>query len=261
MTRRPVLGVYVPGDTPMHRLDARVKLVLLLAMTVAAFCATSPSAVAICAGALVVLLLVSRVSFSTVVRGLRPAAVVLAFSFLANAIVVTGGSDVTIVGQVGASAAGALRGTLAVARIAMLVGFALVVSSTTMPTQVADAASSLARPLGRLGVPVGDLAMSASIALRFIPIVSDEYVRIVLAQTARGARFDEGSVRERLAKRVSVLVPLVVALFRRADELALAMGDRCYSGDRRTILVGPMRTADWAVLAGGLALCVLVCLA
>ena len=89
MTRRPVLGVYVPGDTPMHRLDARVKLVLLLAMTVAAFCATSPSAVAICAGALVVLLLVSRVSFSTVVRGLRPAAVVLAFSFLANAIVVT----------------------------------------------------------------------------------------------------------------------------------------------------------------------------
>lgn len=244
----------------MHQLDARVKLVLLLAMTVAAFCATSLLAAALCVASLVFCLVVSRVSPRTVARGLRPAAVVLVFSFLANAVVVAGGADVAIVGQVGASSAGAWRGTLAVARIAMLVGFALVVSATTMPTQMVDAAGSLARPLARLGVPVGDLAMATSIALRFIPIASDEYDRIVLAQRARGARFDEGSVRTRLVKRVSVFVPLVVSLFRRADELACAMGDRCYSGDRRTILIGPMRAVDWSVLVGGLVFTALVCL-
>lgn len=244
----------------MHRLDARVKLVLLLAMTVAAFCATSPLAAVLCVASLAVCLAVSHVSLGTVARGLRPAAIVLVLSFLANAVVVAGGADIALVGQVGASSAGIWRGTLAVARIAMLVGFALVVSSTTMPTQMVDAASSLARPLGRLGVPVGDLAMATSIALRFIPLASDEYDRIVLAQRARRARFDEGSIRTRLAKRVSIFVPLVVSLFRRADELALAMGDRCYSGDGRTILIGPMRLVDWLVLAGGLVFTVLVCL-
>jgi len=260
MASHVALGAYMPGDTPMHRLDARVKLVLLLAMTVAAFCATSLLAAVLCIMSLAFCLFVSHVSPGTVARGLRPAAIVLALSFLANAVVVTGGADITIVGQVGASSAGVWRGTLAVARIVMLVGFALVVCATTMPTQMVDAASSLARPLGRLGVPVGDLAMATSIALRFIPVASDEYDRIVLAQRARGARFDEGSVRKRLSRRVSVLVPLVVSLFRRADELALAMGDRCYSGDRRTILIGPMRTVDWSVLAGGLVFTALVCL-
>jgi len=254
------LGTYLSGNTPMHRLDARVKLVLLLAMTVAAFCATSPPAAVLCVASLAVCLAVSHVSLGTVARGLRPAAIVLVLSFLANAVVVAGGADIALVGQVGASSAGIWRGTLAVARIAMLVGFALVVSSTTMPTQMVDAVSSLARPLGRLGVPVGDLAMATSIALRFIPLASDEYDRIVLAQRARGARFDEGSIRTRLAKRVSIFVPLVVSLFRRADELALAMGDRCYSGDGRTILIGPMRLVDWSVLAGGLVFTVLVCL-
>lgn len=239
MRRRAVPGAYVRGDSLAHRLDARVKIVLLVLATVATFAASVPSGLAIVLAGLACALAASRTSPLTVLRGLRPAALVLGFSVLANAVV--------LVGQPGISMDGLGRSVTAVARIILLVGFALTLSSTTMPTDVAAALASLMSPLARLGVPVGGIATATSVALRFIPITADEVERIRCAQRARGAVL-EGSLAATLRGWRQVLVPLVVALLRRADDLAEAMSDRCYTGEQ-TSMAEPLRPRDWAALA------------
>ena len=137
---------------------------------------------------------------------------------------------------------------MVICRLALVVGFALSFSSTTPPTAIADGVASLMGPLRRVGVPVGAVATSASIALRFIPITVEEVDRIRCAQRARGARLDEGGPLRRLRMWGQVLVPLIVSLFRRADELASAMTDRCYTGEQTTPL-GAIGRRDRVVLA------------
>ena len=238
------LGSFVPGSTPAHRADARVKLVLLVMASVASFAAPAPRGLAVAALGLAIALLASRTSPRQVLRALRPAALVLLFALVANAVV--------LVGQPGLSSAGLARGATAVARIALVVGFALVFSSTTVPPAISDAIAWLMSPLRVLGVPVGGVSTAASVALRFIPITAEEVERIRCAQRARGADLDGGGVRSRLRGWAQVLVPLVVGLFRRADELAGAMADRCYTGEQ-TSLARPLRARDVALLACGLA--------
>lgn len=241
MVRPPVPGAFVPGDTMPHRMDPRVKLVVLLVSTLASFCAPAPwGMLVVCAG-LAAALVASRTSPATVLLGLRPAAVVLAISVLSNAIV--------LVGQPGVSLDGLTRSAVVVARIALVVGFALVFSSTTAPPAIADGIAALMAPLRRVGVPVGALAMSASVALRFIPLTVEEADRIRCAQRARGARLDEGGPVRRLGGWAQVLVPLIVGLFRRADELAQAMTDRCYTGER-TDMMGGLSPRDVIALLG-----------
>lgn len=238
--RKPVmLGAYVDRGTPVHRMDARVKLVMLLLASVASFASPAPAGLVVATVGLVIVLAASRTSFREVLCGLRPAVVVLAFSLLANSVV--------IVGHPGISLAGFERGATAVLRIVLVVGFALAFSSTTMPPAIADALASLLSPLRRVGLPVGDLATMLSVALRFIPITMEEAERIRAAQRARGARLDEGGVLARLRGWGQVLVPLLVSLFRRADELASAMADRCYGGEQ-TSLAEPPAPRDVVVL-------------
>lgn len=237
-----VPGAYAPGKTPMHRMDPRVKLAALLMATVASFASPAPWGLAVVALGLVAALVASRISPATVLRGLRPAAIILAISVVSNAVV--------LVGQPGVSAGGLARSALVVCRIALVVGFALSFSSTTPPPAIADGIAALMAPLRRVGVPVGAIAMSCSIALRFIPLTVEEVDRIRCAQRARGARLDEGGLLRRLRQWSQVLVPLVVSLFRRADELASAMVDRCYTGDQ-TSPFDPLAPRDWATLLVG----------
>lgn len=252
MRKTPLPGSYVPGTTPMHLLDARVKVILLLGASVASFAASTPLGLVLAATGLVAALAASETAPRTVALGLRPALVVLAISLLANAVVLVGQPQVSLTGLV--------RGALAVGRIVLVVGFALVFSATTMPPAIADACTSLMSPLARVGVPVGDVAMVISVALRFIPLTVEEVERIRCAQRARGARLDEGGVVRHLHGWVQVLVPLLVGLFRRADELACAMVDRCYAGER-TSMTRPLARRDRAVLLGGLAWVVVTVLA
>ena len=241
-SRPRVPGAYVPGNTLVHRLDARAKLVLLLIATAASFAAPASWGLAVVAAGLAVALVASKTSPATVLLGLRPAAVILLLSLVSNAVV--------LIGQPGFSLAGLTRSAVVICRIALVVGFALSFSATTAPPAIADAIASLLAPLGRLGAPVGGVAMSSSIALRFIPLTVEEMERIRCAQRARGARLDEGGLTARLRSWAQVLVPLVVGLFRRADELASAMCDRCYTGEQ-TALLGRLTAMDWAALLGG----------
>lgn len=249
MNRARAIGSFVPGNTAIHRLDARAKVLCLVMASMTSFAATSPVGLAVVAAGLVAALVASRTSPLRVLLALRPALVVLGFSLLANTVV--------LVGQPGVSVDGLLRATRAIVRIVLVVGFALVFSATTMPPAIADALASLLRPLARLGVPVGDISTMASVALRFIPLTAEEVLRIRDAQRARGARPDEGGALRRVGAWGQVLVPLVVSLFRRADELGRAMEDRCYTGEQ-TSMAGPLAardrlalvlTAAWAVLA------------
>ena len=256
--RSPLLGSYHPADTPLHRLDARVKLACLLAVTVTLFAARGALALAAMAAAVLAAAHLGGLSARELAQGLRPTAVILAFSLLANAFVADGTASLTLVGPLGISYPGLARGALAVGRIAVLVFAALVLSATTSSTAVADALTSLMASLGRLGVPVGDIAMTVSITLRFIPLTAEELVRIRDAQRARGVDFAQGSAPARVRRWLSVLAPLVVALFRRADDLAQAMAERCYRGRGRTRLTRPMRPSDLLVLAA-VAIGCLVC--
>lgn len=255
------VGTYVAACTPLHRLDARVKLLLVLALTVAVFAAGTPLSVVLLLAAAIACERAAGISAGALVRALKPTLVVLVFSLLANALRVDGSGDVTLVAWVGLSIPGLARGALAVARIVAVVAGVLAVSASTTGPQIADALGSMLRPLGKLGAPVDDLSMVISVALRFLPECVRSFDQIHAAQRARGAHFDEGKLSERLGKWVAVLVPMVVALFRRADDLARAMHDRCYGYAPRTASQNGMAARDLAVLAVGCAFMAAVCVA
>lgn len=246
------LGGYTP-HAPAARVDARVKLILLLLATVGVFSAQSPVVLSAWAVVLFGALGAARMRPSRILRAMRPVAIVLAFTLIANLVSCDGRAMIELAGPVGLDPAGGLRGLLAVVRIVLLVGFSLVVAASTTGTQLSDACVRLLRPCARWGVPVGPLGTVLSLALRFIPLVSEELNRIRLAQRARGASFDNGTVIERIGVWASVLTPLMIGLFRRADRLAEAMSARCYDAvsagrlpaprplgslDRRVLVVG-----------------------
>ena len=237
------VSTYIPGTSPVHRCDARVKLVLLFAYSITLFLVDAWWGLAVCAGALAVALAASRI----------PPARCLALGIPVYAL--AGFTAVfAAVGPVGLE-----RGCFYAARIVLLVLGSFVITFTTTSTQLTDALRGLMRPLGALRVPVGDVATALALALRFIPVTAGELARVHDAQLARGATLDAGTLRERLGAWRSVLIPLFVGLFRRADALAVAMEARCYGapGTRRTALSRPgMGAANVATLVAGLAVCV-----
>jgi energy-coupling factor transport system permease protein len=245
-------GQFVPGDSAIHRLDPRAKLGLTLAFTVLLFSSRGWMGLALGAAVAVAVVAVSRVPWRFALRGLVPVAWLLTFTLVANALAWGSGHVLVRVGPLGVSAPGLARGAFFAARITLLVMGTSVVTLTTSPVALTDALSRLMRPLRFVRVPVDDVAMMFSIALRFIPTTAEEADKIVVAQTARGARFDEGGLVRRAKAWVPVLVPLFVNLFRRADDLAIAMESRCYTGVGRTRLhVQRMQVSDWVALVIG----------
>ncbi|MEY8437071.1 energy-coupling factor transporter transmembrane component T [Atopobiaceae bacterium 24-176] len=253
----PVFGSYIAGDGPMQRLAAGPKLLWLLAVTVVAFAHGSLAvACALLAGAVACARL-SGVGWSSLVRAAAPAAVVLVLALVGNALVADGTGDAALLGPLGVSFSGLERGVAAVLRILALVAWSLVYTATTRVQATADALSRMLSPLGRLGCPVDSWAMVLSLALRFVPLCGEELVRVRDAQRARGVMFDEGGPVARLGRWRLALAPLVVALFRKADESARAMSDRCWGIGPRTSGARPFTAAD---VACAVAAAVLLCL-
>lgn len=251
------LGGYTP-HAPAARVDARVKLILLLLATVGVFSAQSPVVLSAWAVVLFGALGAARMRPSRILSAMRPVAIVLTFTLIVNLVSCDGRATIELAGPVGLDPAGGLRGLLAVVRIVLLVGFSLVVAASTTGTQLSDACVRLLRPCARWGVPVGPLGTVLSLALRFIPLVSEELNRIRLAQRARGASFDNGTVIERIGVWASVLTPLMIGLFRRADRLAEAMSARCYDAVSAGRLPAPrpLEALDCRVLIVGTGLAI-----
>jgi energy-coupling factor transport system permease protein len=269
-------GQYVPGTSVVHRLDARMKLLLIASYVFALFAVAGWLGLLLCTILFVVSYMLSGVPFKLAFRGLKPIFVLLIFTFLANALTfsalppgeaalveVTGSlsipESIALVGTFGVKPMGAARGLYFALRIVLLVGLTSLLTYTTSIVSLTDGLVSLMRPLARFKVPTEDIATMFSIALRFIPITAEEAEKIVVAQSARGAVFNKGGPLKRAKAWVPVMIPLFVSLFRRADELACAMETRCYDGQGRTHLrVVSMGDTDLAIgIIGALALILL----
>lgn len=250
-------GQFAPGDSVVHRSDPRVKVVVTAVWAVSLFAIQSAAGLAVAALGFAVVLGASRVSWRLAARGVKPVVLLLAFTLVVNGFVWRGTAPDFAFGPLGIDLAGLARGAFFAGRVVLLVLGTSLITLTTSPVALTDALSRLMRPLRYIRVPTDDIAMMLSIALRFIPTTAEEAERIVLAQTARGARFDEGGLVTRARAWVPVLVPLFVRLFRRADDLAVAMESRCYTGVGRTRLRElTMTVADWSVLGAGVLGCV-----
>lgn len=224
-------GAYLARCSWLHGLDARVKLAALMLLSIAVFVAPGPLGL-LPLGVVVLACIVScHVPVGSIARALRPTLLTLAFVLLANGLVVDGSYGVQIVGPVGVNVAGLMRGARAVVRIVLLVSLVSLVCATTTVPQLSRALFSALRPLAQLGVPVGGIAMVVSVTLRFIPEIMGQFGRITLAQRARGARFDRGGPLRRLDAYAAVMIPLVVSLLKRGDELGRAMRDRGFTGE------------------------------
>lgn len=249
----PVFGSYVAESTPASSLDARVKIILLISFTAALFFARGALALVAWFVLLGLCMRAAHVEPGSIVRALRPLAIVLILMLCANLVSCDGSAEVPLFGPIGLSPSGGLRGFTALLRILLLVGCALVVSASTTSTELADAFVRFLSPLGSLGVPVAEIGCTLSLALRLVPVMAEEFERIRLAQRSRGVDFDSGKLLERVRAWASVFTPLIVGLFRRADRLAESMEARCYAGASQT---PPKRLArtDWCVLVIGLLL-------
>ena len=236
MLKDITLGQYFPGNTLAHRLDPRTKLTVTVLYIVALFSAHSVYAYAALILTLLVSVRVSRVGAKALLRGLKPVLFIIAFTAILN-LFYTPGVELVHFWIFRITVEGVRTAVTMMARITLLIMGTFLLTYTTSPIHLTDGLESLLGPLKKLRLPVHELAMMMSIALRFIPTLIEETDKIMSAQKARGADFESGSIFQRAKALVPLLVPLFVSAFRRADELATAMECRCYhGGDGRTKL-------------------------
>ncbi|HHY46322.1 MAG TPA: energy-coupling factor transporter transmembrane protein EcfT [Firmicutes bacterium] len=241
------IGQYVPGESLVHRLDPRTKIVLSLVVIASLFLVNTAGGYGVIAGFLFVSVLLSGLRMSYVMKGLRPLVAILVITFALH-LFMNPGREFFRVGPLVATYEGLYRGFLMVSRLVLLVVATSLLTLTTSPIQLTDGMEYLLRPLTAVGVPSHELAMMMTIALRFIPTLLEETEKIMKAQMARGADFETGNLLKRAKSLVPLLVPLFVSAFRRADELAMAMEARCYRGGRGRTRMRQLRMGgvDWA---------------
>ena len=253
------LGQYFPGDSPIHRLDPRAKLIAMICYIVALFLGQWFVTYAVLFLALAAAVKVSTVKPKALLRGLKPVVFILVFTAVLN-IFYTPGEALASFWIFTITREGIVHAFFMVVRIIMLITCTFLLTYTTSPLALTDGLESLLGPLKKLRVPVHELAMMMSIALRFIPTLIEETDRIMSAQRARGADFDSGNLVQRAKALIPLLVPLFISAFRRADELATAMECRCYHGDEGRTRMKQLhyRPGDIFFILGALALAVLI---
>ncbi len=244
MLKNITLGQDLPGDTAIHNMDPRTKIILALVLLITIFIVKTFWAFIILTAFIAIVIFISKVGALTVLRGIKPLMFILIFTFVLNIFFYQGDIELkpwdivhvesnTVLFEAGIikiSTGGIIKAVFIAIRLILLIVTTSVLTLTTSPMQLTDGMESLLGPLKKLKAPVHEMAMMMSIALRFIPTLIDETDRIRKAQTARGAEFDSGNIFEKAKNMVPLLVPLFVSAFKRADELATAMEARCYRG-------------------------------
>ena len=230
MLKDITLGQYFPGTTVAHKLDPRTKILLVVLYIVALFCAKGAVSYALLGACLAVCVRISKVGVRQLVRGLKPVLFIIIFTGLLNLFFVPGETYLFEWGFLRISEEGVRNAVFMVLRIMLLIMGTFLMTYTTSPISLTDGLERLLGGLKRFHVPVHELAMMMSIALRFIPTLIEETDKIMSAQKARGADFESGSIIQKAKALIPILVPLFISAFRRADELATAMECRCYHG-------------------------------
>lgn len=237
MLKDITLGQYFPIDSPMHHMDPRSKIVLLVLMIVAIFLADNLFTYTLITLFTLVIILLSKVPFMLYIKSLKPILFVILFTAALNVFLTPGTKIVLWDYTTPMTWEGLILAGKMALRLILLIIASSALTYTTSPIVLTDGIEKLLKPLSYLKVPTYELAMMMSIAIRFIPTLIEETEKITKAQQARGADFDSGSIFKRIKALAPMLVPLFVSAFRRADELAVAMESRCYQGgEHRTRL-------------------------
>ena len=229
MLKDVTLGQYFPGGSIIHRLDPRVKIIWLVGYILALFLARGWAGYALMAALLVTVTATARISARAMLKGLKPLVFIVVFTGIVN-LFYGSGEPIAQFWIFKITVNGIRTAVFMVLRILLLVCGTFLLTYTTSPLQLTDGLERLFSPLKKLKLPVHELSMMMSIALRFIPTLIEETDKIMSAQRARGAAFDTGRLTERAKALIPMLVPLFVSAFRRADELATAMECRCDRG-------------------------------
>ncbi|GFO85767.1 MULTISPECIES: energy-coupling factor transporter transmembrane component T family protein [Anaerostipes] len=253
MLRDITIGQYYRADSLLHRLDPRVKLFGTLVYVITLFLHKSPVNYVMSLIFLITVIAISKVPVSYIIKGLRAIAVILIFSVLINMLFIEEGKVVIDIGWIQITDEGLETAFYLGTRLIMLVLGTSLLTFTTTPNQLTDGLEKSLGFLNKIKVPVHVMAMIMSIALRFIPVLTEELDKIMKAQTARGIDFESGGLLKRVRSMVPIVVPLFIAAVRRANDLAMAMESRCYHGGEgrtklRPLVYGKRDLAAYAVL-------------
>ncbi|HIS97537.1 MAG TPA: energy-coupling factor transporter transmembrane protein EcfT [Candidatus Scatomorpha pullistercoris] len=253
MLKDITLGQFFPGSTIVHRLDPRTKLVLVIVFIAALFTAVDWFSYGLMFLVTAGCISLSKIRLRTLTKGLKPLIFIIVLTGVLNLFYTTGGRVLLDWWIFTVTTEGVKRAFLMIARIMMLIMGTFLLTYTTSPIALTDGLEMLLGPLKKLHVPVHEMSMMMSMALRFIPTLIEETDKIMSAQKARGADFETGKLTDRAKALLPLLVPLFVSSFRRADELAVAMESRCYhGGEGRTRMKQlHMKGRDWTALALG----------
>ncbi len=244
-------GQYVEGDSLIHRLDPRIKILIALIFIVIIFLAKSVTAFALLTAAAAVFVFMTGIPPRLILRAMRPLIFIIVFTAVINLFFMRGEHLLFEFHFIRIYREGIVNAALIVLRILLLiVATSVFMTYTTTPLALTDALEQLLNPLKKIHVPVHEFSMMMTIALRFIPTLIEETQKIINAQTARGADFTTGSIIQRGRALIPILIPLFISAFRRADELATAMECRCYTGGEGRTRMNTLKSSpkDWVFL-------------
>ncbi len=249
--RDVAFGQYYPGHSFVHKCDPRTKILFLIAYIVAVFLAKNFYALGLCAGVFLLITAISGVPIRSLLQSVKAVLFLLLFMTVLNLFFYRGETVLWKWKFITVSKEAVFYAIFLAARLFLLVLGSSLLTLTTTPVSLADGIESLLSPLKLIRFPVHELALIMSIALRFIPILTDETGRIMNAQKARGADFETGGLIKRIKAVLPILIPLLISAFRRADELGEAMDARCYSGSKVRTKYKKL-TFTWRDLLAGL---------
>lgn len=241
MIRDITIGQYYPAQSRIHRLDPRVKIVCTLLFLVSLFIQNSFLGYVIATVFLTLVIRLSKVPLKYILKGLKPIVILLMFTVVMNLFLTTGGETLFHFWIFTVTENGLRVSVFMAVRLMYLVTGSSIMTFTTSPNGLTDGMEKLLHPLNKINVPVHEVAMMMSIALRFIPILLEETDKIMKAQIARGADFESGNIIQRAKAMIPILVPLFVSAFRRANDLAMAMEARCYHGGEGRTKMKPLK--------------------
>ncbi len=248
MIRDITIGQYYPSESCIHKLDPRTKLVWVLVYIVSMFLFRSFAGYIVVAACLITLIKITKIPVKFMTRGMKSIWLLLAFTMVFNAFL-TPGTVLVSFWKLKITYEGVYRAVFMGCRLFLLIMGTSLLTLTTTPTKLTAGLETGLRWMKVIKVPVHEIAMMMSIALRFIPILLEETDKIMKAQQARGADFEEGKFMERVKALIPIFIPLIISAFRRASELAMAMEARCYRGDEGRTSMKPLKYSKNDILA------------
>ncbi|WP_291633276.1 energy-coupling factor transporter transmembrane protein EcfT [Clostridium sp.] len=232
MIKDITIGQYIPGESFVHKLDPRLKILISIFFIVDLFLVNNFEGYFFVIIFLITTILIAKLSFKYIYNGLKPILVLLLITAVLNIFMTSGNGSPPLIEWhfIKIYKEGLIIAAFMIVRLVFLIMGTSILTLTTSPIELTDGIENLLNPFKRIGVPAHELAMMMTIALRFIPTLMDETDKIMKAQMARGADFESGNLISRAKSLIPILVPLFISSFRRADELAMAMESRCYKG-------------------------------